>query len=382
MKNREVGLWDLPDDKVYLKIKSPFREDFFNYAIKISGSMVKLTKLLNFKSHDSIRGYKYGYYFIPLRVVKEILLMFPKIERINIKKQREKNIEKLKTMRGKSIKNTLPIRFSSTLAKIAGHLVGDGGIRIRNGAYTVRYANNSIILIEQFEKDMLKVFLGVNSNKYFQKENRKDQTYHISFPAITGVILTTLFGPLEGDMKHIPEVILKSSKKSKSLFLRALFDDEGSTPSSNCIRLEMANKGIIEAMEKMIRKFGIKPGEIREIDDPNSKKIKYNFHISGFYDLRTFSKKIDFDHLEKKEKLNFLLKKYRHIQYKHRETKDLIIHKLKDKKMSLYELAQNLERKPTAKFRKGVLDLEKNGIIKSNMLKNRLKIYSIKNINN
>ena len=229
---------------------------------------------------------------------------------------------------------------------------------------------------------MLKVFLGVNSNKYFQKENRKDQTYHISFPAITGVILTTLFGPLEGDMKHVPEVILKSSKKSKSLFLRALFDDEGSTPSSNCIRLEMANKGIIEAMEKMIREFGIKPGEIREIDDPNSKKIKYNFHISGFYDLRTFSKKIDFDHLEKKEKLNFLLKKYRHIQYKHRETKDLIIHKLKDKKMSLYELAQNLERKPTAKFRKGVLDLEKNGIIKSNMLKNRLKIYSIKNINN
>ncbi|MDI6807026.1 MAG: LAGLIDADG family homing endonuclease, partial [Candidatus Aenigmarchaeota archaeon] len=189
--------------------------------------------------------------------------------------------------------------------------------------------------------------------------------------------LTTLFGSLEGDSKHVPAVILGSCKKSKASFLRALFDDEATSPKSHSIRLEMANEGIVESARNMLFEFGIQPGRIKEIDDPNSKKLKYNFYVSGFYDLKTFNSKIGFDHPEKRKELINMLKSYRHIQYKPGEVKELIIQQLKEKgEMSLYELAKSLNRNPTAKFRRKVLDLEEKGIIKSRVTKNRLKIYS------
>jgi hypothetical protein len=378
MLKEEITIWNLPDKKVYLKIKESVRIKFFKKAIISSGSMVKLTKSLNLGSHDSIRGYLYGYYFVPLWIIKELLNRLPEKNRHAFTTEIENNIEEIKTPCGKSIKNPLPIRFSSTIAKIAGHLVGDGGIRLKNESYTVRYANNSFFLIKKFKEDMKRIFPEADFCLYQRKKDREEPTWNISFHSIIGVILTNLFGPLEGDAKHVPDIILNSNKESKASFLRALFDDEATSPVSHCIRLEMANRNVVENARNMLFEFGIRPGKMKEINDPHSKKLKYNFNISGFYDLRTFNNQIGFDFPEKGKKLKDMIKGYKHIQYKPGEIKPLIINTLNKKtELSLYELAKELDRKPTAKFRRNVLTLEKESILKSRIVKNRLKIYSI-----
>jgi intein/homing endonuclease len=197
----------------------------------------------------------------------------------------------------------------------------------------------------------------------------------VLLPSIVGRILVKFCGSQVGDLKHIPNVILKANKKSKSLFLRALFDDEGSVHKTiQEITFQMASKDIVEKVKRILKEFDIKAGKICERKDEGNVKIQYRINISGRANLEQFFKKIGFDHPKKRERLKIRIKSYKMFRRKKGEDEKLIIEMLKKgNKMNKYEVARKLKGKPDS-VRKKLRKLEREGMINS-IRDGKLKVY-------
>jgi len=367
----EVSLQDLPG-RVYIRLKEPFRFEFFNYVAKRSGSMAKLAASFGITC-QYIHMYEKGVYSIPLRFVEKLLDICPKNERNEILNKLQNNVEEIKLgPKGNPIINPkLPIRFSPTLAQIAGHIIGDGGIR---KDLIARYTNQCDFLHNQFMKDILTALGNVKPSSYRHADNKKTKT--IVFPGIVGLILTKFLGRQRKEFKHIPEIILHSDKNSKSLFLRALFDDEGSVNiSPYTISFKMASKKIIGLIKELLMQFDIKTSKTIKIKGTQTQRDRYQFYISGKANLERFNSEIGFDNPMQKEKLNILLKKY--WKYQTEEFRTMVIKSLKENdKMNFSELAKKLNRKTTSRLRQRLIKLEKEGVINTGM-DGRFKIYFV-----
>lgn len=380
IKNK-IDLWDLPNKRVYVKIEDSVIKTFFEYSTNFAGSEIKLANLLGIKRIGNIWYFKNGIFFTPLDLIMKILKKLPEEKRNEFVKNIEQNLEKLRFGYGnaKSIINPrLPIMFSLQLARIAGHLVGDGGIGMAKGSYPVYYTNRCDVLIEQFKKDMTEIFGDASVYDYHYR-NKNDGLRMVRYPSIAGIILMDLFGPMIKGLKHVPSLVLESDKNSKSLFLRALFDDEGCV-SSNRIVLGMSNKTIIEKVKKMLNEFGIETGKISKGKATERWKARYYLAIFGRNDIHLFAQKIGFDHPEKKEKLNYLLKSYENkvLHYKKGEMRKLILKILKNEgPLGVCELAKKLNRKPGHRLREHLRKLKKEGKVKVQPGRWNLKIYSL-----
>lgn len=372
----KIELWDLYNKNIYIKVKTQTINNLFDYFIESvkdkQGFIIK-----------NIWFYRKGIYFTPLNLIIKILNLFPVEEKTKFKKLIEVNLEELKFGYGlaKSIKNPkLPIKLSPRLARVCGHLIGDGGIRLRKGDYAVHYTNKDPFLINQFKKDIQNIFGGVDPYKYDYNVKNNKNLKVIRFPSIIGILLMEFFGPLIKDTKDIPNTIINANKKYKNLFLRALFDDEGCI-SSNRIVIEMSSKKILEKIKKMLETdFLIYPTGIFKRDNKKHKS-SYRIEIHGRKDIIRFSKKIGFSHLIKKKKLGIYVKDYKNKQVRFRkgELKNLIIDILKkENNLSVYNISDKLNILPKRSFRKHLYSLEKKNIIQAMRNKNKIKIYSIK----
>lgn len=195
--------------------------------------------------------------------------------------QIEKNIEELRKTYGgkaKSIRNPkLPIKFSPTLCRIIGHVIGDGEIRQN---YSVHYTNQSKFLTRQFEQDVIKVFGDMKAYEYYNKD---DKTHNVVFPSIVGLILVTFIGQMVRSSKHIPDKIFHLDKQNKRLFLRALFDDESSVSvSKHTIEFSMTNKIIVEDVREILREFDIRPDKSQKKMESHHKKEKLRRLIRNY----------------------------------------------------------------------------------------------------
>jgi len=374
----EVNLWDLTEMKIYVKLKKEIICEFFDYAISLTGSESKLASALKMKKVYNIWYYKNISRFIPLRLITKIMNILPKEKKDEFKKRIEENLEELRYGYGlaKSIRNPkLPIKFSPILARIIGHVIGDGGIRMTKGDYPVYYTNKCDTLVNQFKEDIWGVFGDVDVYDY---HNKNDGTRMVRFPSTVGIILINFFGSQVSSLKHVPEIILNSDKKSKAMFLRALFDDEGCV-SSDRIHFGISNRDIIKKVGELLKEFGIRTGIITERKTTEKWKASYQFGIFGRVDICIFEQEIGFNHHEKKEKLRYLVESYnnKQIQYKKGEIRNLIIEKLKNNSMSIYELSKNLSRKPSHRLREQLYKLGRDKLIKSRTEKGRLKIYYV-----
>jgi len=314
----ELELWDLYDPHVYIKIKNPLREKFFRYLLKILGGYKKLSNKVGI-TFGHIYDLKKGHYFTSLKIINKLLNICPKNKKSEFKNKIGNNIEEIKVRsRSASIKNPkFPINFSTILARIAGHLVGDGGI---NNSLIVHYTNTNYYLLNQFKKDILQVFGNIKYGKYSHSGKKHVKT--IWFPRVIGLLLNKMFGKQVKGSKHIPKIIFKSDNKYKTIFLRALFDDEGSVHvEPYTISLMMVGKNFIKNIKKLLKELGINTSRISPIkrnsmdyyiDTKYQTKTKYLFYISGKDNLRQFSKLVNFNHPKKKEKLTILLQKYQH----------------------------------------------------------------------
>jgi len=258
----EINLWDLQNEKIKIRFKKEIRENFFSQVQKIFNNHKEISHYLGISLRRFYR-LKSGKSSIPLIFVIKIFIKFlPKIK-IMYQKKIESNLEEIKfgnNPKAKSIKNPrFPIKFSLQLARVAAHIVGDGGIRRTDTDVTVYYANKNSSLIYQFKNDVHDIFGEIDIKEYEYKG-----TTIVILPSIVGFVLTKFFGEQQNDMKHIPEIIFNSKKEIQAIFLRSLYDDEGSVlVKSNCILLKMTSKNIIEDCHKILKKFSIIAGNIK-----------------------------------------------------------------------------------------------------------------------
>jgi len=382
-ENEKVNLQGLPDN-VYIKIKIGYRKILFEKLKRRFNSLYNLAKQTRIKC-TYLYHYKNGGYCVSLRVLRKIFDLFPDKEIPKWMNKIERNLELIKfgIRNSKPIINPkFPVVFSDhkiKLSRIVGHLVGDGGVVNKVSDYHVHYTNKSKKLIEQFKQDVLNVFGNVH---FSEGTDKRSKVYWIQFPSILGIMLMKLFGPQIKESKHIPKLILNGDEEIKSIFLRAIFDDEGSVIISKyTISFTITNKKIAEDVKELLRGFGIRPNKTFKMVAAGNQKSKYKFTITGKKDFQAFKNFVKFDHPAKKRKLEKMLERYTKCQYKKGEFKKLVIDTLRKKgKLTILEIAKQLERTPSGSFRDRIRELEKKNIITSNVIRGKTKFYKIKTI--
>lgn len=376
---KHMKLWDLANSrKIYIKIKEPLRGELFRYLFKIYGSMYKFAKVINMHPRQ-LWAYRKGERSISLFFLKNILqLCHDNSIRQKFMRSIEKNIEILKYgWCGKCIKNPIfPIEFSETLCRVIGHIVGDGGIRCKP-SFTVQYANKDQQLVETFKRDVIKVFGEIEPYNYYYK---KKNAFVVLFPSIVGYILTRFIGKQTKEHKHVPKLITNSNKKCKSIFLRALFDDEACISITvQRIEIQMCGKKLIEDIKTLLDEFGIKSRKIYKTEGKENWRPRYKIIISGEINLQKFNRKIGFESKDKKEKLELLLKRYRSKLNIEKLRDEILETLIENGKMSLFSLTKEL---PYSGLKYTLENLEKKGVINSRIIKGNfkgvLKVYSIR----
>jgi hypothetical protein len=187
------------------------------------------------------------------------------------------------------IKMKLSLKLTPELARIIGHILGDGNIKISSGR-NVRYGSPDIVLLNSFIRDMLKVFGKV---KYSIGEKRvmNCKFYEAEFPSVIGRILLHFFGPFGSHTGKIPKVIIKANRKIKREVIKALFDDEGSCVYKYSSYFGIVNKPLIIQVAKILREFGIRV-DIKTRENKSFKKnLWFIFYLNGT-NLRLFWKRI------------------------------------------------------------------------------------------
>lgn len=377
--SNEIKLWDLLDSNVFIKIKNPLREEFFNYLTTVYGGYRKLGKKVDV-TYGHLFQQKKGFYFTSLNLLNRLLDLFSENIKIKFRKEIENNIEEIKLRsRSSPIKNpNFPIRPSETLARIIGHIVGDGGIK---NTLIVHYTNEDSELLDSFRKDVLEIFGDVKYGSYLHKDKEHIKT--IWFPRIIGLLLAKMIGKQVKRHKHVPRIISESDNNLKPIFLSALFDDEGRVNvDAYSISIMMTGKKLVNDVKALIKDIGISSGKISVVK-PNEfrfgKKYKmrlaYQFYISGKINLKKFSELINFNHSIKKNDMKNLIQKYK--TYKFEELKELVLNqmKLNTNGITAFEISRRLNRN-SGSFRQFLYKLEKEGVIVSKG--SRPKTYVIK----
>ncbi|MBU0530703.1 MAG: hypothetical protein KKC05_03440 [Nanoarchaeota archaeon] len=367
----------MPEKNVYVKIKEDIRLDFFNFIKSNHGGAKKLSKSCkNIKLTNShIYNWRRGINFIPLEILNKFLSILEKKDKLRYQNLISTNIEKLKSgSNSRNISNVkFPIKFSTNLARIAGHLVGDGGISATGEEkYTTYYSNKCYDLIKLFKDDIEKNFGNIKIYVFFDKRYK---VFQIKLPKIVGIILAQFFGFQANDLKHVPKVVSQSDKIYKSLFLQALFDDEANVDKSGRkITIMMTNRKIIRDVKCILNSLNITTGEVKEIKKTkDNRQSIFGFYITHNKNFLEFHEEIGFSHPNKKANLKSLIEDY-HPHYENGEMDKNIIKLLRNKRMTALELSIELERS-CSRTKQKLQELERNNIIKAIVAKQNLKIY-------
>ena len=376
-----VELWDLPEDKVYVKIKDEIRIQFFNFVINQIRNVTKLSQLIGIKSVSNFYAFKRGQYSIPLRILNKMLNLLSQHSKDYFCTLLKSNIKEIRsTPPSKAIEEIkFPIKASLGLTSLIGHIIGDGGFGKKNDTFIIHYTNKSKVLSDSFKKDVIEVFGDTHIYEYIDK---RKNAYRIQLPNIVGIILQKFCGYQSGDFKHVPEWVISSDIECKKAFIRALFDDEGTVGvgaangSGKFLSIGMINRGVIKTLKEMLKDFGISANKVSIRKTPKGKDCFY-LTITGKHDLEKFNEFIGFENPEKKTRLNQIIGSYRIDSYKRGEMEDLIIQSLLEYGgMNIYDLCRKINRKPEHRIRSKLIDLRKRGLIKSKSIgESHLKIY-------
>lgn len=308
MQNKTLTIWDLDGSSVYIKIKSPYREELFKHLIDNHGGFRGLAKRVNL-TFDFIFKQKKGRYFASLKQIKRFLDLIPEDKRSYFRNTIENNVEaiKLQSSSNSITEPILPIKHSPVLFRIAGHLVGDGGIRNDN---IVHYTNINQSLLNEFRNDIIVTFGDVRPGEF--KHAGREYVKTVWFPGIIGFLIKSYFGKNGKNFKSMPNLIPDSDDESKANFLRALFDDEGCVSiAGKTISLKMLNKGFVDSIKTLLNDFEIATGKTSKCFTIGEKNPRFRFYISNKINLEKFYRLIGFNHPEKEQKLKTLLFSYK-----------------------------------------------------------------------
>lgn len=375
MKN-EIHVWNLPIEKVYVKLKDGFREEFFEKVHKKFGSWTKLGNFLNVKRGDTTlaKNWKQGQCCCPLVIIFKI----SKILNIS-KKDIEKNIKEIKSKTnligrggnsGKPIVNPkLPIKIDEEFAEVLGHICGDGTITkiSPKKGIALKYINSEPKLIEFFQKKIKKIFGDIEANVQIRDGGGyRKKNYVLQYPTIISLFVLSVFNYQTKDKMTLPSFISKMSKKSRCYFLRALFDDEGTISiKEKRIVIGLKPRKPTEDIKDLLLGLGFYPTKIYK--SGNILKIS----LQKKRDIFLFKKIIGFKHTSKKEKLDLIIKKdWKFDRNFNQETEQKIILSLKKiGEMETEEFIKLLDKSPSV-VRKYLLKLKKDKLILTKKIKN------------
>lgn len=383
---KEIHIWDLPTDKVYITLKKEFREKFFNEAKDVLGSWNKLGNYLNVKRGDTLISYNWrkGKGCFPLEIAFKIcdLINLSKLElEYSIYMIKAKTyIKKRGGNSGKPIVNSkLPIKIDEDFVEILGHICGDGTISSKNPNKGIRlgYINSDIKLIDNF-KELIKKVFG-NIEPYIATRDKGLYTlytkpnYYLQYPTIISLFVLSVFDYKTRGNMNIPKFIFELPTKMKCRFLRALFDDEGTVRvCDKTISIALNPLLPLKNIRKLLIEVGLQPSRIYHIE--NSRGLMNRIDIMGENNINLFRDIVGFKHTSKLKKLNFILKTGWVFQrYKNYEAKKEIISYLKRKtNVTTSELSKHIKRSLTT-TRIHLSNLRKEDLIFNIKKKDRVK---------
>jgi len=324
MKPREFHIWDLPLDKISVKMEDKFRAELFNVIKKEIGGVDRFTRFFDY-NRGSFSEWKLGKRFILLSMLFRMsnALVEMGYEKFN-EKEIEKHIEYLKSVgapNNKAIhRPNLPIKIDKRLVRLIAHMLADGYEGTSHGNYNKRgsYCNTRKELIKDF-KNCLTLFGKVPTNIWRNNFKKADTIF---FPAVVTYILkhicnTNTFLTKESE---IPEIVFQTPAKLMYNFLGAFIDDEFAVYDSS-IRLTCANKKLTEGVKELFETLDFDTSEI---------KNDREYYMITIYDMNKIEN-IPIIHKKKRDTISFSLNRKNNKSGKWGETKGKVLKALTKK---------------------------------------------------
>lgn len=296
---REFHLWDLSAN-LFILFDKETNDRFFKRMYSIFKTQQKFAKFLGLwrqeinKYHKQTLKAKGKYWpvYFPLQLFKRCTEFLDD----SFLSYLEQNVAEIRVKVGLSVYNPkLPIKESKELYRIIAHMIADGSASEGKTPY---YANTCKELREQFKKD-LPVFGRMNI--YERKPNTTEVVY---FPKVVTDMLAHLFDVRFTYPNRLPKLIFTAQKECKKMFLKALFDDEGTISAQLAITIH--NFNIMGEIKQLINSFEIKTSKIFVHPCLKNTDKVYLFIPRGQYKL--FHQEIGFSHPEKVRKLELAIK--------------------------------------------------------------------------
>jgi replicative DNA helicase Mcm len=196
------------------------------------------------------------------------------------------------------------------MARCIAKITGDGCLYYRY----IRYNNTCKELLEEFVSDIKKEFKHCKFT--YGITNTKTPFVQIHGKSIIGSFLNYLTSYKSVDV-FVPSQILSASKKVKRVYIRALFDDEGSVGIrvfaktgewKRNIKIDSKSYDLLKGLNILLSEFGITTNQIKMCRKGD--KSWYYTGVSGYQNFVKFSNEIGFSSLIKRKKLALLIKTY------------------------------------------------------------------------
>ena len=225
-----------------------------------------------------------------------------------------------------SFANPFPLEWSDRLARLLGHVLGDGSVHVNEAenVVDVRYHNTDERLVERFVDDVEAVF-DVEPTVLERRRDVADrETYHqVHLPgAVSRVVRFVLDRVTEGGRPRIPE-------RFQPAFVGALFDDEGHISRERKAFVSGTDHELLAAVGEMLADRGI---------EPKLAPAQHKLHVRGRRNLERFLEVVPISADEKFYRGLDGLREY-HVTQRKAELLELIV----DEPLTTDELAARLE---------------------------------------
>ncbi len=358
-------IWDFPDT-IYIYLNDNFRNEFFTRIFEKTGGKRPYARFVGL-SQKTVKSYHQGYFHkngikysqsIPISLFKKSISLIDE----ELKNKLENNIHFLKVSRKSFpiLSPKLPIIESPAFYRIVAHMIGDGSVPKNHSPY---YANTCKELREQFKKD-LQIFGDVKIH-----EAKTTTTPIVCFSKAITDILSFILDVKFSYPDKIPKIIFQAPNECKSVFLQALFDDEG-TISTN-LAISMNNYDLVKEIKELVIRLGIATTNL-SIKKSKLNGDNYSFSISR-KSFKDFSEKIGFTHPKKIFYLDAAIKTQQRKQRTQplKLTRDKIVKLLSAKQMSTLDLSKQLLLTVNGLYYH-LNFLENEGLIQRNGYKNKV----------
>lgn len=367
---KEVHIWDLPINQVYIKLNNKFAESFFISAHDKFGSWRILGESIGIKRGDSTIAINWKnndvcYPLIRVFQIASILKIQREVIEENLIEIKAKTfLQKRGGSSGKPIINPkFPVVITPELCEILGHISGDGTIsrtQPKRGI-NLKYINSETKLINEFKCLINQVFGSIEPAILTRKdpEHYRRPNYVLGYPTIVSLIILTIWDYKTKDRMMFPEFIHELDEKCKCSFLRALFDDEGCVPG-NRKKIQIGMKPIANIMDikKLLDSLGI---YVKRIEKYRLNRLT----LAKSDSIITFYKKIGFKHPKKKSKLEKIIKQgWRFKTNYNHEIRNWILNKINNGEILTREIIAkrfNITKSATGHYLK---ELKTKGLLK------------------